>query len=100
MTRTMSSRRRPIHIHDTLARLEDGEIGAALVRPATSHAGTGWPRVDVEVNELRRHFQVAGTEQVAQAVKHHSAPTRRDAGIAADSVIQLVDILRRVDEDS
>ena len=155
-------------IHDTLARLEDGEIGAALVRPATSHAGTGWPRVDTEVNELRRHFQVARTEQdyrnvgndcvaiierlseqvydsaihlregeeeppiaktkqrldrfvedaapgkanaevrkavkavieLAQAVKHQSAPTRRDAGIAADSVIQLVNILRRLDEDS
>lgn len=154
-------------LHDQLARLEDGEIGSALVVPATSHPGTGWPRVDTEVNELRRHFQAARTEQdyrnvgndcvavlerlseqvydpavhlrdgeeeppvantkqrlsrfiedsaagssnaevrkvaravieLAQAVKHQSAPTRRDAGIAADSVIQLVNILRRLDED-
>ena len=155
-------------IHDTLARLEDGEIGAALAKPATSHPGTGWPRVDTEVNELRRHFQAARTAQdyrnvgndcvavierlseqvydpavhlrdgeeeppvaktkqrldrfvedtapgranaevrkvvkavieLAQAVKHQSAPTRRDAGIAADSVIQLANILRRLDDDS
>ena len=155
-------------IHDRLALLEDGEIGAALARPATSHSGTGWPRVDTEINELRRHFQGARTEQdyrnvgndcvavterlseqvynaavhlrdgeeeppvaktkqrierfvedaapgpdraavrkvaravveLAQAIKHQSAPTRRDAGIAADSVIQLANILRRLDEDS
>lgn len=154
-------------LHDQLARLEDGEIGSALVTPATSHPGTGWPRVDTEVNELRRHFQAARTEQdyrnvgndcvavlerlseqvydpavhlrngeeeppvtntkqrlgrfvedsapgssntevrkvaravieLAQAVKHQRAPTRRDAGIAADSVIQLANILRRLDED-
>lgn len=154
-------------LHDQLARLEDGEIGSALVAPATSHPGSGWPRVDTEVNELRRHFQAARTAQdyrnvgndcvavlerlseqvfdpaahlrdgeeeppaantkqrlgrfiedsaagpsntevrkvaravieLAQAVKHQSAPTWRDAGIAADSVIQLANILRRLDED-
>ncbi|ROR55443.1 hypothetical protein EDD41_2717 [Luteococcus japonicus] len=36
---------------------------------------------------------------LAQAVKHASTPSRRDAGIAADSVILLVNILRRVDQD-
>lgn len=154
-------------LHDQLARLEDGEIGSALVAPATSHPGTGWPRVDTEVNELRRHFQAARTAQdyrnvgndcvavlerlseqlyhpavhlrdgedeppvantkqrlgrfiddtaagsgnaevrkvaravieLAQAVKHRTATTRRDAGIAADSVIQLANILRRLDEE-
>jgi hypothetical protein len=153
-------------LHDNLARLEDGEIGSALAVPATSHPGTGWPRVDTEITELRRHFQAARTEQdyrnigndcvavlerlseqvydasvhlrdgedeppvanskqrldrfiqdsaagagnaevrkvaravieLAQAIKHRSAPTRRDAGIAADAVIQLANILRRLDE--
>jgi hypothetical protein len=154
-------------LHDQLERLEDGEIGSALVRPATSRPGTGWARVDTEVNELRRHFQAARTEQdyrnvgndcvavlerlsaqvydaavhlrddeeeppvantkqrlgrfiedsaagpsnaevrkvaravieLAQAVKHQGTPTRRDAGIAADSVIQLANISRRLAED-
>jgi hypothetical protein len=155
------------NLHEQLARLEDGEIGSALAKPATSHPGTGWARVDTEVNELRRHFQAARTAQdyrnvgndcvavlerlseqvyradihlrngedeppvantkqrlgrfvedaapgasnaevrkvaravieLAQAVKHQSAPSRRDAGIAADSVIQLTNILRRLAED-
>lgn len=37
--------------------------------------------------------------ELAQAVKHRSAPSRRDAGIAADSVIQLANILRRLAEE-
>ncbi len=154
----------PVHLE--LTRREDGEITSTLARPVTSHPGTGWSRVDDEVNELRRHFQVARSEQdyrnvgndcvavlerlseaafdadrhlpdgeeippvaktklrfdmiinssaggsdnaeirkvaravveLAQAVKHRSTPSRRDAGIAADSVIQLVNILRRLTE--
>lgn len=35
----------------------------------------------------------------AQHVKHSQTPTRREAGIAADAVIQLGNILRRLDED-
>ncbi len=155
----------PAHLH--LARLEDGEIVSTLARPVTSHPGTGWSKVDDEINELRRHFQVARSQQdyrnvgndcvavlerlsdvvfdpardldegeemppvtstkqrfdrviertaqgptnaeirkvarsvveLAQAVKHRSTPSRRDAGIAADSVIQLANILRRLAED-
>lgn len=155
----------PVHLE--LARREDSEITSTLARPVTSHPGTGWSRVDDEVNELRRHFQMARSEQdfrnigndcvavlerlseaafdpdrhvrdgdeippvaktklrfdmiiessasgsdnsevrkvaravveLAQAVKHRSAPTRRDAGIAADSVIQLVNIVRRLTEE-
>ena len=37
--------------------------------------------------------------ELAQAVKHRDTPTRRDAGIAADSVIQLANILRRLAEE-
>jgi hypothetical protein len=152
--------------HLQMARLEDAEIVSDLAHPVTSHPGTGWVRVDVEINELRRHFQVARTEQdyrnigndcvatiermsevvfdpirhlepgedeppvaqtkmrltrfveravpgtdnaelrklaravieLAQAVKHRESPTRRDAGIAADAVIQLANMLRRLQE--
>jgi hypothetical protein len=36
--------------------------------------------------------------EYAQHVKHSETPTRREAGIAADAVIQLANILRRLDE--
>jgi hypothetical protein len=38
--------------------------------------------------------------EMAQAVKHQTAPSRRDAGIAADTVILLANLLRRIAEDS
>jgi hypothetical protein len=34
----------------------------------------------------------------APHVKHSHTPTRREAGIAADPVIQLANMLRRLDE--
>jgi hypothetical protein len=37
--------------------------------------------------------------EFAQHVKHSTAPTRREAGIAADAVIQLANLLRRLDEN-
>jgi hypothetical protein len=37
--------------------------------------------------------------ELAQHVKHSTTPTRREAGIAADAVIQLANLLRRLDED-
>jgi hypothetical protein len=37
--------------------------------------------------------------ELAHSVKHSTAPTRREAGIAADAVIMLANILRRVDQD-
>ena len=153
--------------HRELVRLEDDEIESTLARPVTSHPGTGWSRVDAEINELRRHFKAARSPQdyrnigndcvavleklsaavfdpdrhlkededeppvaktkerfgrfvehsapspanaeirkvaravieLAQAVKHSDTPSRRDAGIAADSVIQLANILRRLAEN-
>lgn len=36
--------------------------------------------------------------EMAQSVKHRSRPTRREAGIAADAVILLANLLRRLDE--
>lgn len=38
--------------------------------------------------------------EMAQEVKHRATPSRRDAGIAADSVIILANILRRIRDDS
>lgn len=37
--------------------------------------------------------------EYAQQVKHSETPTRREAGIAADAVIQLANLLRRLDDD-
>lgn len=37
--------------------------------------------------------------ELAHSVKHSTSPSRREAGIAADSVVMLANILRRVDQD-
>lgn len=37
--------------------------------------------------------------ELAQHVKHSTTPTRREAGIAADAVIQLANLLRRLEEE-
>ena len=155
----------PVHLE--LARLEDHELGSVLAKPITSHPGTGWARVDTEINEMRRHFGAARSAQdyrnvgndcvavltrlsealfdpelhlmegeqvppvantkdrlgrfvehaasgpanaeirkvaraaieLAQAIKHQGEPTRRNAGIAADSVILLANLLRRLAEE-
>jgi hypothetical protein len=153
-------------LHDQLAELEEMAVGSSLASPATTHHRTGWPKVDTEISELRRHFASAHTPQdyravgldcvavtealsetvynpkkhlrdgedeppvaktkmrldrfvddassgpsnaavrklvkatveLAQEVKHSGGPTRRDAGIAADTVILLANMLRRLDE--
>jgi hypothetical protein len=38
------------------------------------------------------------TIEYAQHVKHSGTPTRREAGVAADAVIQLANIMRRLDD--
>jgi len=38
--------------------------------------------------------------EYAQHVKHSETPTRREAGIAADAVIQLANLLRRLEEEA
>lgn len=152
--------------HDRLADLENESLSSTLAAPISPHGRTGWISVDVEINELRRHFQSARTPQdyraigndcvivtealsrevykvdrhlrhgeteppvantklrldrfiddatvgpsnaalrklarsaieMAQAVKHSQTPTRVEAGVAADAVILLSNILRRLDE--
>jgi hypothetical protein len=49
-------------------------------------------------NAALRRLAKAANDQ-AQAVKHRAAGDRKEAGIAADSVILLANILRRLDED-
>ena len=56
------------------------------------HAAAG--RVNAEIRKVAR-----AVIELAQAVKHRGTPSQRDAGIAADSVIQLAYILRRLAEE-
>lgn len=154
-------------IHERLVELELASIESTLSNPISPRRTTGWPRIDEELAELRRHFGQARSEQdfrnvgndcvivleclsatvystdrhlregeaeppvsntkqrleryvevelegaasaelrklakatieFAQAVKHRGSGSRRDAGIAADSVIQLVNIMRRISPD-
>lgn len=51
----------------------------------------------VEDAELRR--VVNASIELAQKVKHNPTPTRRQAGVAAASVIMLANILRRLHEN-
>ena len=154
-------------LHARLIRLEEHAIEATLASPVTPHAGTGWPRVDEEIRELRRRFQSSTTPQdyravgthcvgvlealgrvvydparhlregeappppdktkqrigryvedavpgtkneevrglaskaveLAHRVKHSETPTRRDAGIAADAVILVANICKRLEQE-
>ncbi|KZE98969.1 hypothetical protein A2J04_15160, partial [Rhodococcus sp. EPR-279] len=154
-------------VQEELDRQEEAQFRAVLVEGVSPHSSMGWPRVDEELNELRRRFRTASTTQdyrdvgnrsvavlealsrtvydprvhlregeieptvdktkqrlgryvedslggrdhetirgvankvieLSHSVKHSSAPTRRDAGIAADSVVMLANLLRRVDQD-
>lgn len=155
-------------LHKQLEDLESASLSAVLAAPVSPHTRLGWPAVDVELNELRRHFASARTPQdyrgigndcvhvtealsrlvydptvhlrpgeeeppvaktkqrldryvedalpgqdnaplrrlakaaieVAQQIKHSGTPTRTEAGIAADSVILLANMLRRLAEPS
>lgn len=154
----------PLHVE--LEQREDAALRGELAEPISSAGATGWPRVDEEITELRRHFHAALTVQdyrnvgndcvvilealsavvydpqihlrsgeelppigntkqrldrfiddsaggapneelrafakksivLAQSVKHNPTSSRRMAGIAADAVIQLSNMLRRLQE--
>lgn len=145
---------------------QDRALDSTLPEAVSAHGRLGWPEVDTEVGELRRHFRTARTPQdyravgndcvhitealsrkvydhaahgpagepelpvaktklrlerfveatlpgpdnaemrkfaratieLAQAVKHSGTPTRTEAGILADAVILLANMLRRLDE--
>lgn len=153
----------PLHL--LLDEREAGSIVSTLATAVSPHRVTGWPRVDEEVSELRRHFEAASSQQdhsnigndcvaileaisetvydherhrradeaeppaantkarlerfvevelpgaanaelrklarasieLAQAVKHRRVTvSRTEAGIAADAVILLANMLRRI----
>lgn len=145
---------------------QDRALESTLTEAVSPHDKLGWPEVDTEIGELRRHFRTAKTPQdyravgndcvhvvealshkvynhsehgaegeeepsvaktklrlerfieaklpnsdnaemrkfaratieLAHAVKHSGAPTRQEAGILADGVIILANMLRRLDE--
>lgn len=145
---------------------QDQSLDTSLADSISPYDQLGWPQVDTELGELRRHFREAKTPQdyravgndcvhvfealsahvyspvahtpegeadppvkktkqrieryitqrlpgadnaalrrlarstieVAQQVKHSHGPTRSEAGIAADGVILLANMLRRLDQ--
>ncbi len=48
--------------------MEDQADAAMLAEPLTQHAKTGWPEVDIEIQELRRRFRSSRTPQDYRAV--------------------------------
>lgn len=153
-------------VHSLLAARETEALSSELATPVSPKGVTGWSRVDAELNEMRRHFQNARTEQdysnvgndavaalealsaaaydharhgkpgddephvartkdrfdgiiavelvgsenaelralaraavvLAQATKHRRTGDRRSAGMAADAVILVVNLIRRLRE--
>lgn len=150
-------------LHQLLDARESNSLAGVLADPISPYKVTGWQRVDEEVNEMRRHFQSARTEQdysnvgndavaalealsaaayehgrhgepgvdeppvantkarlgrvvdvelpgsqnvelrkvvraaieLAQATKHRRNGDRRSAGMAADAVLLVVNLVRR-----
>ena len=151
-------------LHEMLDARETDSLTGALADPISPRKATGWQRVDEELNEMRRHFQAARTEQdysnvgndavaalealsaasyeharhggpsdveppvpntkarlsrvvevelpgsenaelrklvraaieLAQAAKHRRNGDRRSAGMAADAVLLVVNLVRRL----
>ncbi|MBD8218335.1 hypothetical protein IFU40_06780 [Microbacterium sp. CFBP 13617] len=50
-------------LHRLLDKCEAGSIHSTLATAISPHQVTGWPRVDEEISELRRHFETATTRQ-------------------------------------
>lgn len=50
-------------LHALLDEREAGSITSTLADPISPRRLTGWPRVDEEISELRRHFESASTQQ-------------------------------------
>jgi len=153
-------------LHALLDARETDSLTGALADPISPRGSTGWQRVEEELNEMRRHFQAARTEQdysnvgndavaalealsaaayehgrhgepgvdeppvpntkarlgrlvdvelpgsesaelrkvvraaieLAQATKHRRNGDRRSAGMAADAVLLVVNLVRRAIE--
>jgi hypothetical protein len=147
--------------------VQDRALDSTLPEAVSAHDRLGWPEVDTEIGELRRHFRTARTPQdyravgndcvhitealsrkvydhvhhtpegeeeppvaktklrleryvearlpgrenaemrkfaratieLAQAVKHSGTPSRTEAGLLADAIILLANMLRRLEGD-
>jgi hypothetical protein len=150
----------------SLMAAQDRALDSTLVEAVSPYESLGWPGVDTEIGELRRHFRTASTPadyraagndcihllealsrqvydharhtpagedeppvaktklrlerfveerlpgadnaemrkfarsaiELAQAIKHGGTPSRTEAGIAADAVIALANMFRRLSE--
>ena len=151
----------------SLMAAQDRVLDSTLAEAVSHHDQVGWPAVDTEIGELRRHFRGAttpqdyravgndcvhlvealsrqvydhslhtpggegeppvqktklrieryiehaiagpenkalrafarGTIELSQGVKHSGSPTRTEAGITADAVILLANMLRRLADE-
>lgn len=85
-------------IYDPCVHLRDGET-----EPPADKTKQRLGRYVEDSLAGKEHESIRGVAtkviELAHSVKHSPAPTRREAGIAADSVIMLANILRRVDQD-
>jgi len=83
--------------YDSKKHLRDGETEPPIDKTKqrlTRVVEDGLPGADnAEMRKL-----VHGTVEVAHKVKHSTTPTRREAGTAADAVIMLANIMRRIAE--
>lgn len=59
-------------LHAGLHRLEERAFEAVLAEPVSPHGATGWPKVDREVEELRKRFRQGTTPQDYRAVGTHA----------------------------
>lgn len=85
-------------IYDPTKHLRDGEVEPPVDRTNVRIGRYVEDSLGGAENEEVRGVAKKVSE-LAHKVKHRPAPTRRDAGIAADSVILLANILRRVDQE-
>ena len=60
-------------LHDQVADLETRALGSTLVEAVSPHTRIGWPSVDTEVAEIRRHFRSTITEQDYRSVGNDSS---------------------------
>lgn len=85
-------------VYDSDLHLRDGEEEPPVAKTKTRIDRFIEDAAPGAENAALRKLAKAANDQ-AQAVKHRAAGNRKEAGIAADSVVLLANILRRLDED-
>lgn len=89
------SRKVYVHAQHTPAGEDEPPVAKTKVR-LDRYIAARLPRS--ENAEMRKYARA--TIELAQAVKHRGAPTRTEAGVVADAVIALANMLRRLAEDA